>query len=425
MGIWDEADNTNDISEIDNEKLNPYLTDKEKGFDLITTLLPHRHQWNEQEKVAHTLNYLLNNDLKNLLNFLNNIDSNEISNKLQKIGNQLIEYKKIRMLKGKSIIGIGGAFSAGKSAFINSILKEEGKDILLPENQTPTTSISTYVLNGKDDILACKKDGSILSLDISAMQAMTHEFYEKYSIGFSRFVQNLAISTARFPDNLNERIVFLDTPGYSKSDDNTIENLQDANTAKNYLNTVDFLIWLVSAENGTIQTGDIDFLRELNLDTPILIVFNKADKISKESCQDIIILAKQLLKDKINLFEVTAYSAREKQEYFGTNHIQKFLEMASKKSEQKQNIDDILLNILDNIKKFFNKEVNILFEEQKELGDNIFRAEDFLSLNSLVEQYCSISIRLKRIKKAYIDFINLQKKVQKQIQILFNTERLV
>ena len=425
MGIWDEADNIDDINELDDKELNPYLINKEKGFDLITILLPHKHQWNEQEKAAHILNYLLNNDLKNLLSFLNNIDSSEIGNKLQRIGNQLIEYKKIRMLRGKSIIGIGGAFSAGKSAFINSMLKEEGEDILLPENQTPTTSISTYVLNGKDDILACKKDGSILSLDISAMQAMTHEFYENYGIGFSRFVQNLAISTARFPDNLNERIAFLDTPGYSKSDDNTVENLQDANTAKNHLNTVDFLIWLISAESGTIQEGDIEFLRELNIDTPILIVFNKADKISKESCQDIIILAKQLLKDKINLFEITAYSAREKQEYFGTNHIQKFLEMASRKSEQKQNIDDILLNILDNIKKFFNKEINILFEDQKELGDNIFRAEDFLSLNSLVEQYYSISIRLKRIKKAYIDFINLQKKVQKQIQILFNTERLV
>ena len=423
MGIWDE------VEEIPSEEIsegnNPYLTDKEKGFNLITSLLPHRHLWNEQEKAAHELNHLLNNDLKNLLIFLHDNYITDLSNQLPKIGSQLIEYKKVHMLMDKSIIGIGGAFSSGKSAFINSLL-EKGNDILLPENQTPTTSISTYVLNGTDEIYACKKDGSVLSIDISAMKAMTHEFYEEYHIGFSRFIQNLAITTSRFPHNLASRIAFLDTPGYAKSDEDTRESLTDESTARNHLKAADFVIWLVSAENGTIKTNDIDFLRSLKLSNPVLLIFNKADKFLEQDCKNIITLAKENLKNNnINVFGITAYSSYARQEFFGANYIQKFLKMVAEETNNKQNIDDTLINILNKIEKTFNTEIDKVFEEQKELSDSIFRSEDFLSLNSLVDQYYTVSAHLKRLKKARGDFTWLRKKIHKKMHILFKQERQV
>ena len=109
--------------------------------------------------------------------------------KLSLLSDKLIEQKKYKALKGKSIVGIGGKFSAGKSKFINSILNaEEG---ILPEDQNPTTSIPTYLMYGEDEqILAYTNENLNISLDKEALQALTHKFFEKYKLGFSSFINS-------------------------------------------------------------------------------------------------------------------------------------------------------------------------------------------------------------------------------------------
>ena len=46
----------------------------------------------------------------------------EICRELQRFGEEIQEYQKYNLLSNKAVIGIGGQFSAGKSAFINSLL---------------------------------------------------------------------------------------------------------------------------------------------------------------------------------------------------------------------------------------------------------------------------------------------------------------
>ena len=48
-------------------------------------------------------------------------------------------------LIGKNIVALGGGFSSGKSAFLNSILGCE----LLPSDISPSTSVPTYLVNGE------------------------------------------------------------------------------------------------------------------------------------------------------------------------------------------------------------------------------------------------------------------------------------
>ena len=65
-----------------------------------------------------------------------------------KAADKLKEIRRYTILEDKTIIGIGGHFSAGKSKFIKSIA---GIGDLLPEATTPSTSIPTYIIKGKSD----------------------------------------------------------------------------------------------------------------------------------------------------------------------------------------------------------------------------------------------------------------------------------
>ena len=82
------------------------------------------------------------------------------------------------------------------------------------------------------------------------------------------------------------QIVFLDTPGIHKPK-NKLGNYM-VHTAKNTLNEVDIIIWMVD-ESLEIGPGDEYILKELeNIKTPKILVINKTDKISKEQVGDII-----------------------------------------------------------------------------------------------------------------------------------------
>ena len=62
---------------------------------------------------------------------------------------------------------------------------------------------------------------------------------------------------------MNE-FVFLDTPGYNKPIEDSLANLSDRNISIEQLKIVDYIIWLIDMDNGTIQADDIDFLRKID-----------------------------------------------------------------------------------------------------------------------------------------------------------------
>ncbi len=82
------------------------------------------------------------------------------------------------------------------------------------------------------------------------------------------------------------QIVFLDTPGIHKPKNKLGDYM--VHTAKNTLNEVDAILWLVD-ESLEIGPGDEYILKELeNISTPKILVINKVDKISKEQVAEII-----------------------------------------------------------------------------------------------------------------------------------------
>lgn len=394
MGFLDDVLETADTEP---EKINPYLDDPKKGMELIAKLLPGNQKKTSSDKVAGRLDYMLDNEI---LSTLKDVGKNTISlsRQLTKLSDKIMEYKKLRLLSGKSIVAIVGRFSAGKSGFINSLLGTMDNRIILPEDQNPTTSIPTYIAGGDKEIIQAYSGGRSINLDMEAMQAMTHRFFEEYKIGFSRFIGNLVIHTPNFPAKQKKRIVFLDTPGYNKADIDTRENMTDEYLAEQQVRAADFLILLVTIDDGIVDK-DIDFIRRVSIENPVLVVVNKADRKPESDCRAIVENARRILRDRgINTFGITAYSSYEGKEYLGNNLVAQFLDFASKNAVGSHDIETELKNLTGTIDNDFNREIESTKNRRRELGDSIYKAMDILAIKSLVHIYSRVCQKYGRLQ---------------------------
>jgi len=376
--------------EVGEAEQNPYLANPVKAMQLIASLLPQKHAHTNDERKFAQLDDLLDRQIVRTLKNVDGIDIFETERELKEISDQYMEYQKVRVLEGRTVIGIGGRFSAGKSSFINSLLENEGNvHLFLPENQSETTSIPTYVIGGTENTIAAYlKNGDRVLLDTDAMDALTHAFYETYRIGFSRFVSNLVVEGAHFPALFTDRIAFLDTPGYNKAHGTTREKLSDGFLSQQQLRAADYLIWLVGSDNGTIPQSDIDFIKELELQKSVLVIFNKADKLTEGQLRGILEEAENVLRgDHIKYYGITAYSSRDRKEYFGKTLIQDFFDEAIHYSNQKENIEQRWKNIANRLSEKFSCAIRECQNSKKALGHTISMAEDLRAIHSLVNAY--------------------------------------
>lgn len=395
MGLWD--DDGEDYTK--EEAGNPYLEDPSKGVGLIAKLLPKRSDYTEDDRVVQQLDSLMDRRIMVTVRELG-IGTLELSQRLAKLSDQITEYKKVRLLSGKSIVGLGGQFSSGKSCFINSCLGVGSgeQEIVLPEDQNPITSIPTYIVGGGEEKIYAYCGANMVPLDKDAMKAMTHEFFKKYGIGFSRFVSSIVIHTPLMPSTLANKLVFLDTPGYNKADVDTQDSLKDEHIAKEQIKAVDFLIWLVDISNGTLHERDAEFLQKVPADTPILVIVNKADKKSEQERSAVVESIKSTLEDRgIKVFGVTAYNSREGVEFSEENLVEKFLDFAARKSSAKNNLRKELDGVIASIGTAFKGTIKLEQERQYAMGHAIYKAQDILAICSLAYFYSRTSRRKSRL----------------------------
>lgn len=389
MGIFDYEEDIEEIQydELSDETENEYLRDSEKALELIGKILSKSERSLYEVKNLQKLDSILDVNLLGSLGKIQLDNEAKLQIKLLQLSDRLLEQKKYQALKEKSVVGIGGKFSAGKSRFINSILN--GDRELLPEDQNPTTSIPTYIVYGEKEIIsAYTMENNEVKLDISAMQALTHKFFEKYNMGFSAFINSLIITEPNMP---YQNIAFLDTPGYSKADVSTNSRLQkdlsDKTRASQQLKSVDYMIWLVDIENGVLSETDIDFILSLNIETPVLIVVNKADKkTDNEICEIVEQIRMTAQEAGIKCF-VTAYSSRSCQEWNQENQIQKFLQKAS---EKRVNKDDMLMQIQqieEHISQEIKEKISLKKRKCNDLREVIYNSDNIMEIKAVVNMY--------------------------------------
>lgn len=235
-----------------------------------------------------------------------------------------------RLLENKVIIGVGGQFSAGKSCFLNSIT---GVDFL-PEDNRPTTSIETYITKGGNDkINAYMKNGAVVELEKGQMHMLSHNMARTYNFSLSNIIASIGLETSAL---LYENIALLDTPGYTKADSSG-NHFSDKQRAVKMLSNVDYLIWLIDAENGVITETDINFISSLQVAKKILFVVNKADK--KADIDSIVEKVKEtIIQSNLPCYAVIPYSSFHPDEYGGEEVVREFLTQCDKEGEQENGL---------------------------------------------------------------------------------------
>lgn len=179
-----------------------------EGLDLLIKILNKSDKDNKVKKNIENLDNIVNTKFKKLLNFSNILPAN-IFFDIQNLNLDLKEFSIYPKIFGKNIIGVGGCFSSGKSAFINSILEER----ILPIDTIITTSFPTYILNetiNRNILLTSFQE--MLEVDKLDLKKLSHRFYEEYGVHLSTIVDKIFIENNSFD---YENLALLDTPGYN------------------------------------------------------------------------------------------------------------------------------------------------------------------------------------------------------------------
>ncbi|MEG2464376.1 MAG: dynamin family protein, partial [Malacoplasma sp.] len=272
----------------------------------------------------------------------------------------------------------------GKSSLINTLL---GKKRLVVEVD-PTTSLPTYLLHGEQEQITALnlfRRRVILSQDEFA--SLTHEEKIKYGSQIAGLLRSAFVSD---PDFTWKNIALLDTPGYSKPDSEQWSERTDESVARSQLNLSNFIIWVVSATQGTISEDDLKFLATLNADIPKLIVVSRADAKTPEDIAKIVALVKQTTAERsINVLDVIPVSARKKNDY-PAQPVVSFLE---KWNEQKKG-----LSFAQNFKRQFVGYSQFVQGKQQQAKTKLEQINKLLFLSDHAEQ-TQVVEKLQHIEK--------------------------
>ncbi|WP_298723076.1 dynamin family protein [uncultured Oceanisphaera sp.] len=292
-------------------------------------------------------------------------------------------------LGSKVVVGIGGAFSTGKSTFINSLL---GGTKRLATEVDETTALPSYLMWGEQEqILALNLFQRRVSLSQEEFLSLTHEEKSRFGSQVSALLKSAYLTLPDFPWR---HLSLLDTPGYSKPEDEGSHQSSDADIARSQLNACQFIIWLVQADAGVISENDLAFLATLRRDIPLLVVISRADKKPEEDIRAITELVRDTLAVRgIPVLDVLPFSSRKKQLY-PVAPIQAWLEQW----EQSQQAPTFAINFS---KLFFNYR---LFLDQWRrragrrlhkinrilaLADNDVLMKDAQDLKNMAQQECN------------------------------------
>ncbi|GAA7375656.1 hypothetical protein HpMMM97_12520 [Helicobacter pylori] len=193
---------------------------------------------------------------------------------LQEIKKELQLVASYPSLFQKTMVAVGGGFSAGKSTFLNNLL---GLKLKLPEDTLPTTAIPTYCFKGKKEVLM----GFSQNAGMVELPHLTFDHNFLKSLGFNlKEIMPLMLLSA--PSVLFEFLCFIDTPGYNPSNQGYTGG--DKQASKESLKHAQNILWLISCERGGIEGDDLEYLQELYEEgKQVFIVVSMADRRTKNN----------------------------------------------------------------------------------------------------------------------------------------------
>jgi len=212
---------------------------------------------------------------------------------LQEVGTQLELVSRDSQIMGKTIIAIGGAFSSGKSSFMNSLFSQD--KVSLPVGMDQTTAIASYVLDGEDtEITGYSYRGARVNVPEKIFSLFTYRKKDEFKLNMKLIIDDIVFKTSFVQPY--ENICFIDTPGFNPGYSSEL----DYNTAITAIAGAQALLWCFDVSGGTIHDDDFNILRDIlnvNPDMKIYIIANRADLKSLEENAEIIEQAEMLLQE--------------------------------------------------------------------------------------------------------------------------------
>ncbi len=261
---------------------------------------------------------------------------------LQELDNELQLVASYPSLFQKSMVAVGGGFSAGKSSFLNHLL-----GLNLPIGLDKTTAIPTYCLKGEREVLMGRsQNGGVVELpDFS----FDHKTLNAFDFDLKSIMPFMILS-APLPF---KHLCFIDTPGYNPSNQGYTGG--DRQASEEYLANAKYILLVIDCQHGTIQSDDLDYLQELYEEhgKQVFIVLNKADRKTKNDLEKIATNIREILEDKgVEICGIGAYSSKnyEKCKEINENSsiftpLEGFLCSLDKKSEKQNEILSVLYEV--------------------------------------------------------------------------------
>ncbi|WQW01659.1 dynamin-like GTPase family protein [Helicobacter pylori] len=286
---------------------------------------------------------------------------------LQEIQKELQLVASYPSLFQKTIVAVGGGFSAGKSTFLNNLLSLKLK---LPEDMNPTTAIPTYCLKGKREVLmGFSQNGGMVELPHLAFD---HQFLKSLGFNLKEIMPFMLLSAPSVPF---EFLCFIDTPGYNPGNQGYTGG--DKEASKESLKHAKHILWLVSCERGGIGSDDLEFLQELYEEEgkQVFIVLSRADRRAKSQLEEVAIKIRETLENNgIEFLGICAYSATRYQEYKEFSEkskvfdsLEEFLMKLNQRSEKQNEILSVLYGVCLAYEKAIKQDANRFKRYQKAL----------------------------------------------------------
>lgn len=365
----------NDNSKAENHQNNHQVGLKER-YDLIVRILNAKMRNEGLEEYQS----VLDNEFLEFASGVDSLKEKEIALlALQEIKKELQLVAGYPSLFQKSMVAVGGGFSAGKSSFLNNVL-----GLKLPIGLDKTTAIPTYCLKGKKEVLmGCSQNGGVVELpDFS----FDHKTLNAFDFDLKSIMPFMILS-APLPF---KHLCFIDTPGYNPSNQGYTGG--DRQASEEYLANAKYILWVIDCQHGTIQSDDLDYLQELYEEhgKQVFIVLNKADRKTKNDLEKIATNIREILEDKgVEIYGIGAYSSKNYEKCKGINEnssiftpLEGFLCSLDKKSEKQNEILSVLY------------EVHLMYEKAIEQDANQFKRY----------QKALHSVKLDLLQKGFDDF---------------------
>ncbi|MCQ2875341.1 dynamin-like GTPase family protein [Helicobacter pylori] len=332
-------------------------------YDLIARILNAKMENERLEEYQS----VLDNEFLEFASGVDSLKEKEIALlMLQEIQKELQLVASYPSLFQKTIVAVGGGFSAGKSTFLNNLL---GLKLKLPEDMNPTTAIPTYCLKGKKEVLmGFSQNGGMVELPNLAFD---HQFLKSLGFNLKEIMPFMLLSAPSVPF---EFLCFIDTPGFNPANQGYTGG--DKEASKESLKHAKHILWLISCERGGIESDDLEFLQELYEEgKQVFIVLSRADRRTKSQLEVVAKQIKETLKDHgIEFLGICAYSATRYQEYkeFSEkshvfNSLEKFLMKLNQRSEKQNEILGYLYEVHGMYEKAIKQDASRFKRYQSEL----------------------------------------------------------